>query len=104
MEEEGPYDGTVHEIPYERAQAMLDGEAEMLMETAREQLEVNYRRKGDGWQYEDPRFHFWKGIDELFSANHAAKQGDIVTMEKRIGDGWNHILMASYLSYSEEEA
>lgn len=92
----------IDEIPYSEAQELLDAEAEMLMETARDQLAENYTLKGDGWQCEEARYHFWKGIDELFSATHAVKQGDTGTMERRIGDGWNHILMASYLANSEE--
>lgn len=99
----GEYDGTVREIPFNQARQMLDGEADELMATARKQLYQNYQRKGDGWQYEDARYHFWKGIDELYSACHAVKQGDIETMEKRIADGWNHILMASYVAYSDTD-
>lgn len=95
--------GEVLEIPFEDACVMLQEEAYELMEIAREQLRENYEKKGDGWQYEEARYHFWKGIDELYSANHAVKEGDIKAMEQRIADGWNHILMASYVAYSEEE-
>lgn len=94
--------GDVQDIPFDDARRILQAEADELMKVAREQLFKNYEEKGDGWQYEDARYHFWKGIDELFSANHAVKQGDTETMERRIADGWNHILMASYVAYSAD--
>lgn len=102
-EHQGEYDGKVREIPLEEAESLLESEQEILGDIASDQLKRNYQKKGDGWQYEDARFHFWKGIDELYSACHAVKQGDVETMERRIADGWNHILMASYVSYSECE-
>lgn len=97
------YDGNVDEIPYERAQRMLGGEEAELTQKARVQLEENYRKKGDGWQWSDPRYHFWKGMDEFFKATAACDGGDLLTMEKRIGDGLNHIWMASYLAYSDDD-
>lgn len=101
---DGNYDGEVRDIPYDEAQAALDAEAERLLDEAREQLEVNYEKKGDGWQNETPRFHFWKGIDELYSATHRAKESDITLMERRIADGLNHLLMASILAYEDYDA
>lgn len=98
---DGNYDGEVRDIPYDEAQAILDAEAERLLDEARERLAVNYEKKGDGWQYETPRFHFWKGQDEQFSAVHRVKEGDLTLMDRRVGDGFNHVLMATALSYED---
>lgn len=95
------YNGTVDEIPYTEAQAELNREADILMALANDLLEKKYAEKGDGWQWEDPRFHYWKGMDEFFSANHAWKERDLNRMRKHNAHGWNHILMATYIAHVE---
>lgn len=98
MNESGDYDGTVYEIGYTEAQSLLNAELDEIATVARDQLGENYDRKGDGWQKEEPRYHMWKGIDELFSATHYVDEGNLERFEARLADGMNHFLMASYLA------
>lgn len=99
----GNYDGVVREIPYEEAQAALDAELELIAGIARDLLREKYEEKGDGWQYEEARYHMWKGIDEQFSATHYVDEGDLDRFEKHVGHGLNHILMASFVSDGAED-
>lgn len=99
MDEQGEYDGTVYEIPYQRAQQMVSGELEMVMRSARDRLKTGYGQKGDGWQREEPRFHMWKAIDEQFSATHHVHKGQLTPFHERLADALNHIGMASYLAH-----
>lgn len=103
MDESGEYDGEVRDIAYEEAQAALDGELELLHGIASTLLSEKYEEKGDGWQYEEARFHMWKGIDELFSATHYVDEGDLDGFERHVGHGLNHILMASFVSNGVED-
>lgn len=104
MDEHGEYDGTVYEIPYRRAQRMVDAELETIIQTARVRLKSNYEAKGDGWQKEEPRYHMWKAMDEQFSATHYVYNGRLTLFDKRMADAFNHIGMASYLAHDDVAA
>jgi len=81
------------------ARSNLEAEADMLVQAGLDRLEsIYWENGGAGWLYEEPRYHMWKGIDELFSATHHAHEGDIEAMEERIQDGLNHIWMASFIA------
>lgn len=103
MDESGDYDGVVREVPYEDAQARLDGELEQLHGIAASLLREKYEEKGDGWQNEEARYHMWKGIDELFSATHYVDAGDLDAFERHLAHGLNHLLMASFVAQADEE-
>lgn len=82
------------------ARSNLEAEADMLLQAGLDRLEsIYWENGGAGWLYDEPRYHMWKGIDELFSATHFAHEGDIDAMEERIQDGLNHIWMASYIAH-----
>lgn len=101
MESNANYDGTVDEIPYEQARDMLEEENAQAIGHAIALLREKYEKKGDGWQHEEPRFHYWKGIDELFSATHYCWEGDLPKMDEHLAHGLNHLLMARYLAWND---
>jgi len=86
----------------DQAEQVLAAELDMIQEQAAAQLIENYETKGDAWLESEPRWHMWKGIDELFSATHHAKRGEIEDFERCMADGLNHILMASHLQHSSD--
>lgn len=99
MESNANHDGTVEEIPYERAKEILEAQNAKVQGTAIALLEEKYQEKGDGWQHEEPRFHYWKGMDELFSAAHHCHEGNFRDMDTHLAHGLNHLLMARYLAW-----
>lgn len=83
-----------------RARSKLEAEADVLVGSALSRLERIYEDQGGaGWLDEEPRYHFWKAMDEFFSANHHSKEGDLNQMDERVQDGLNHIFMATYLAH-----
>lgn len=98
-ESEADYDGEVEEIPYEEAREDLEVEGARLRRQAMAQLREDYERKGDGWQFEEPRYHMWKACDEFFSATHAVhEEKDLEAFNEYLARGYNHLLMARYLA------
>lgn len=88
-------------IGYDRARQLLQAELDEIMMDAREQLWDGYQEHGNAWLDAEPRWHYWKGIDELFSATHYSKRGEIEAMDVCLADAFNHILMASYLAHDQ---
>lgn len=101
MESNADYDGEVEEVPFWEARDRLEKENARVMGTAMALLEEKYEEKGDGWQFEQPRFHYWKGIDELFSATHYCWEGDLQKMDEHLAHGLNHLLMARHLAWRD---
>lgn len=69
----------------------------------RYEYNANDRGKGEGWRTGEPRYHYWKAVDELFTATHLTKQGaPEAEILKACADGLNHVTMALEL-YDEEQ-
>lgn len=89
-------------VSVDESEHRLRGEVEYHTEQAMERFREEYAKpeKGDAWLDAEPRFHFWKGIDELFSATHHSKMGNLDDMDAHLQHGLNHLLMASWLAHN----
>lgn len=77
------------------AKELLHEELQILTTVAKSNYEHNRKERGDVWLLDEPRRHFYKGIDELCSAEHLSHTGgNIAEIRKHSGDGLNHVLMA----------
>lgn len=90
-------------ISMEETQTLIEAEMEETLQVALLQFAEAYEMedKGDAWLDEEPRYHFWKGIDELFSATHHAKNEQPAKMQARLADAINHLMMGSWLAWEE---
>jgi len=83
------------------ARSVLESEADLLTTNGLDLLEDVYyaEGKGDGWLFCEPRYHMWKGIDELFTATHHIDEGQVPQFDDHTSHGLNHIWMASYIAH-----
>lgn len=93
----------VPNVDAEEASQRIDNEFRYYRSSSLRRLKDVYDDNGGPlWVTEEPRHHFSKGIDELFSATHMAHQGNMAMMDQRVRDALNHVFMATWLAHSNE--
>lgn len=80
-------------------------DAERFIASADDRLVNVYHNtdKGDAWVLEEARWHLYKAHDELSSATHHSKEGNLEEFMKCVNDAFNHMRMAVYINMNRDE-